>query len=42
MDLEQHKWIICFIRAAVSQKGTQMTGKELLDNMNAEKKTMHF
>ena len=34
--LEQHKWIICFIRAAVSQQGTQITWKELLDNMNAE------
>jgi len=42
LGLEQHKWIICFIRAAVSQKGTKITSKELLVNMNAKKKTLHL
>jgi hypothetical protein len=42
LDLEQHKWIICFIWAAVSQKETQITWEEPLDNMNAEKKHCTF
>jgi hypothetical protein len=39
---EKKKWVICFIRAAVSQIGTQITCKEFLDNMNAEEKTLHL